>query len=114
MENPQITAHTIVDALGKAFSQKRSVSKDILLDAAMKLSVLALEEVAILTQMEQDIAKAKVLMLETQEKRNVSEVELRIEATDAYRDMRRQKAFVETIEEVIHTARLSAKLNEFK
>lgn len=109
----KITARTITNALANAFSNKVNVSKDKLLDGAMKLSVLALDEVAILTQMEQDIAKKKVAMLEAQDKRNVSEVELRIEATDEYRDMKRQKAFVDAIEEMIHTARLSAKLNEF-
>ena len=60
----KITAKTITDYLASAFSQKKMVSKEALLDAAMKLSVLALDEVAILTQMEQDIAKKKVEMLE--------------------------------------------------
>jgi hypothetical protein len=109
----KITARTITDVLANCFAEKKTVSKEKLLDAAMKLSVLALDEVATLTQMEQDIAKTKVAMLEAQEKRNVSEVDLRIEATDAYRDMRRQKAFCEAIEEMIITARHSAKLNEF-
>lgn len=109
----KITAKTITDALAKAFSEHKTVSKEKLLDGAMKLSVLALDEVAILTEMEMQLAKKKVGMLETQDKRNVSEVELRIEATEEYRDMKRQKAFVDSIEEMIHTARLSAKLNEF-
>ena len=109
----KITARTITDFLANAFAQKKMVSKEKLLDAAMKLSVLALDEVATLTQMEQGIAKKKVEMLEAQEKRNVSEIELRIEATDEYRLMRNQKAFCAAIEEMIITARHSAKLNEF-
>ncbi len=113
----EVTARVIVDSLARAFEQRQAVPKERLLDAAMKLSVLSLEEVAVLTQMEQEIAKLKVLMLENQlkdgVKKNVSEVEINIEATDAYREMRRQKAFVGMIEEMIHTARLSAKLNEF-
>lgn len=109
----QITARTITTALANAFSNRKEVSKEKLLDAAMKLSVLALDEVAKLTEMEMNLARKKVEMLESQEKRNVSEVELRIEATEEHRDMKRQKAFVDSIEEMIHTARLSAKLNEF-
>lgn len=109
----KVTARTITEALSKAFADRKSVSKETLLDAAMKLSVLALDEVAILTEMEMNLARKKVEMLEAQDKRNVSEVELRIEATEEYRDMKRQKAFVDSIEEMIHTSRLSAKLNEF-
>ena len=109
----KVTARSIIEYLSKAFSEKKSVNKGLLLDAAMKLSVLALDEVAVLTQMEQDIAKKKVEMLDAQEKRNVSEIEIRVESLDLFRDMKRQKALIDSIEEMIHTARLSAKLNEF-
>ena len=108
-----ITARTIVNALSQAFADKKAVSKERLLDGAMKLSVLALDEVEKLVELEQLEGQEKVKMLEAQEKRNISEIELRLDATPLRAEIKKQRAFLKAIEEIIHTARLSAKLNEF-
>ena len=108
-----ITARTIVNALSKAFSDKRSVSKETLLDGAMKLSVLALDEIEKLVKMKQGLAQLKVDMMGGQEKRNISEIEIRVEAVDEYLEMKKQEAFVKQIDEIVKVAKLSARLNEF-
>lgn len=113
MNGGKLTARHITSQLASAFSERRLVPKEKLLDAAMKLSVLILDENSRLTKMKQELAQMKVEMLARQDKRNVSEVEVRIEATDEYREMKDQEKFVDSITEMIHTARLSAKLNEF-
>jgi hypothetical protein len=46
-----------------------------------------------------------------QEKRNVSEVKMRVEASDVYRDMKKQEAKIGQVEEIVRIAKIQARVN---
>lgn len=108
-----VTVKSILEFLSAQVAAKKTLSKDIWLDAALKLTVLSLDEVDKLADMEQKLAQKKVDMLERQEKRNISEIELRTEATEEHKEVTKQKALLKVAEEMIRVAKLQARLNEF-
>lgn len=108
MENI-ITADTILDFLVSAVESKRMLNPELWLDSAAKLNVLIGKERITLEDMRQVVAKKKLEYLTSTEKRNVSEAKLRVEATDEYRDMKKQEAKCDQIEEFIRVAKIQAR-----
>ena len=110
----KVTARGIIEYLQKAVEEKKQLGKDVWLDAALKLTVLSLDESDILIDMEKILGQKKVEMWEVQTgKKNIAEINMKIEATDIYAQVKKQKIFLGVIEEMIRVAKLSARLNEF-
>lgn len=105
------TCDTIIAELSRKVAEGLPVAPSEWVDHAVELNVLIGDEHRKLWNMAQDVAKLRVDMLRGQEKRNVSEVQMRVEATDLYRDMRIQEAKVETIVEYIRLAKHRAKMS---
>lgn len=105
-----VTTDTILDYLKEAVQNKESLPPTIWVEAAAKLNVLRSDEDDKLFEMQQELAKEKVRVLEAQEEKNVSAVKLRIEATDLYKASRKQSAKIEMIEEFIRIAKLQARM----
>jgi hypothetical protein len=104
------TCDTIMDELQKKVQDSTPVAPSEWVDYAQELLVLLGEEHRKLWNMAQGVAQMKIKYLEQQEKRNVSEVNMRVEATDEYREMRMQEAKVSRIEEYIRLAKHRAKM----
>lgn len=78
-------------------------------DFGLSLGMCLGDEHDKLTDLEQEVAQMKLAELQKQEKRNVSEAELIVSATDKYKEMRRQKLKVEQVEELIRLIKLRSR-----
>ena len=107
----EISADTILDYLSNATQAKKMLSPEFYLEASIKLLTLLGEETNKLEDLRMTVAKMKLQIFESQEKRNVSEAKLRIEATQEYADYRKQDAKCERIVEIIRVAKKLAEAN---
>lgn len=101
----KVTADTVLEWARKQVESKQLPSREIWLDMAFRLNLLNLEEVQSLNRMRQAVAQAKFAILKSQDKRNVSAVELEVECSDEYRLMRDQEAKVDAILEFVRIAK---------
>lgn len=107
-----VTVDTIINWLKTQVEQKNPISPVTYLDAAIKLQALMADETDKLTDLEQQVAQDRLGLLKTQEKRNVSEVKMIVEASHTYKLMRRQQARVDQIEQFIMLAKKYATLKD--
>ena len=108
MDNNKITSDTILEWAKKMVEEKKMPSREVWLDISFRLNLLKIDEAQLLHKMRQDVAKSKLEILKSQEKKNVAACDLEIEATDAYRFMRDQESKIEVIEEFVRIAKRNA------
>ena len=102
----KITADFILEKMAEAVRNKEAqFDAQFWLDSGQKLNLLLGEEQDLLFALQQEVAKLKLMYFEGQEKRNVSEARMRVEASDEYRKMRTQEAKCKRIEEFIRLAK---------
>lgn len=104
----KITIEFILNTLQGYIEEKSPISPVLWLDSAQKLNVLLGDENDLLYNLEQSVAKLKLQFLNGQDKVNVSEAKMRVEATDEYRMAKTQKAKIEQIQEFIRLAKHQA------
>ena len=109
----EINADTILNYLSDATQAKKMLSPEFYLEASIKLLTLLGQETEKLEDRRMEVAKMKLAIFEGQEKRNVSEAKLRIEATEEYREYRKQEDKVERIKEIIRVSKKLAEANRF-
>jgi hypothetical protein len=102
-----INADTILNSIKEAVEAKRQLNPDIWLDAAFKLNVLIGDENDVLLTRQQEVAKKKLEFLTAGD--TVAAAKLKVEATDEYREMHRQKMKVAQIEEFIRISKIQAR-----
>lgn len=102
------SADTILADIHNRVEARLSISRDQWLDAAFYLNSFFTVESKILNGMRQEVAKAKLDVLASQEKRSVALAELEVEASDVYRLMKDQEAKLDAIQEYIRIAKKSA------
>ena len=112
----QRTCDSIISWFENAVRNKEVISPYLFLDAAVSLNVLLGGEDEKLFELEQKVALMKLAELEKQERTNVSEAKLRVEASVEYKQMRMQKAKIDRIVEFVRLAKVHAKIanEEFK
>ena len=74
-------------------------------ETAMKLNLLLGGEQDLLFKLQQEVANLKLMWLEGQEKKNVSEAKLRVDASDEYLKMKTQEAKIKRVEEFVRIAK---------
>lgn len=79
------------------------------IEASFRLNLLLGDEVSLLADMRQIVAKMKLDYLNESEKINVSEARIKAEVTDDYKEMKKQEAKIKQIEEFIRIAKLQAR-----
>lgn len=104
----KVTCDTILDQLQEWIENKQVVSADTWLNGAGKLNILRGDEHNLLFDLQQEVAKQKCLFLEQNDP--VAKSKVRVEATECYKQMCRQKAKLDRIEETIRIAKLQARL----
>ena len=111
-----VSVDSILDFLEDAVSHKMVLDAHQWLTAAQKLNVLLGNEHDELFELQQEITRATVLELESQEKRNVALAKTMVQASDQYREMRSQEAKIKRVEEFIRIAKLQARMkdNEYR
>lgn len=105
-----VTVDSILGYLQRAIEEKLVVSPSVWIDAASKLNVLLGDEHDKLCEMEQHVANLKLKYLEADPKRNVSAARSRIQATDPYKELRKQEMLCKRVEEFIRLAKLRSRL----
>lgn len=112
----KVTTETIINWIKEQVENKQPVAPGLWVDSAAKLNVLLADEHNKLFEYQQKVAQMKLGYLQGQDKINVSEAKLRVEATDEYRLMHEQKAKIERIIEFIRIAKVQARMTmeEFK
>jgi len=101
----KVTGKAIVSWLQEQVEKKAVIPPKLWLDIAFKLNVLKLPETETLELMRQNVARRKLEVLKTQEKRNVAAADLELEATDESREMKNQEHLIEQIDEFIMIAK---------
>jgi predicted oxidoreductase (fatty acid repression mutant protein) len=114
MEEPKqpVTTNFIIATMKDWVEKKMVIAPSTWIEAAQKLNVLFGDESDKLYDMQQIVAKERVHLIENQEEKNISEVKMRIESFDMYRDMKKQEAKITQIEEFIRIAKIQARLRD--
>ncbi len=103
-----ITTKEILDWLRKQVNNKLPISPDQYLEAASRLNILLSDENDKLFTLEQQVSRQRIELLEAG--MNVSQTKMRVEATDEYREARRQRSLIEQIKEQIKIAKLQGRI----
>lgn len=105
-----ITAITIIDTMTKWVEEKHPISPAQWLDACAKINLLRSELDDKLFELENEIAKEKVKLLE--QDMTVAKAESIIKATDKYLEMRKLNGLLKRIEEMIKIGKKQSTLKE--
>lgn len=108
--NELVTTDTIITFLQEKVENKEPIGPGIWLDAAQKLNVLMGDETDKLYDMQQAISVLKANLIE--QGKSVAQSKIVVEATDAYKDMMKQKSKIERVIEFIRIAKLQARMRD--
>ena len=110
----KITTVTILDWLKDSVEQKRPVDAHTWVDACQKLNILIGDENARLYDIQQEVAQFKIKRIESGD--SVARAKVYTEASDTYKEMKKQEARIEQIHEAIRISKIQARLSneEFK
>lgn len=106
----KITVDTIVNYLRDCVEGKVVIDAHTWIDAAQKLTVLLSDEHDKLFDLQQIVAQKKVNLIEGGA--SGAESKMRVEALDEYREMSKQRAKIERIEEMVRIAKIQARLKD--
>ena len=84
---------------------KQNISREAWLETAFKLNLLRIDEARKLNKLNQVIAKKKLEIKQSQEKVNISAIELEVQASDEYREMKDQEDLLYSLEEFVRIAK---------
>ena len=87
----KVTTDKILTFLQEAVETKKNVPAEKFADAAIALNILLGDEEDLSAELYQQVAKLKLSYLEAQEKKNVSEAKLKVEASDEYKVAKKQE-----------------------
>jgi len=107
----KISADIILEYMKGLVEKKLPISRETWIDVAFRLNLLRLDEAALFNKMYQEVAKRKVEMKNSQDKVNISAIELEIQATDEFRFMRDQADKLYSIDEFVRIAKKGADIN---
>lgn len=100
-----LNADIILQALRDKVTEGKIIGKESWLAVAFDLNSLLLDENAKLFDLEQQVAKMKVVILSGQEKKSVAAATLEVEASDLYKETRTQEAKILQILEFVRIAK---------
>ena len=106
----QITTQTILDWLKESVEQKRPIDAHTWVDSAQKLNVLISDENNLLYDLQQKVAEHKVLLITQGD--SVAKANVIVQATNEYKEMKKQEARIEQIQESIRIAKIQARLSD--
>lgn len=107
----KITSTTILQWFKNAVEEKRDLDPDLWLSAAHKLVIFLGDEEQKLYELQQEVAELKLKFYNEMEKPMVAAAEMRVEATDEFKEYRQQKAKINQLEEFIRVAKLRVKVS---
>lgn len=108
----KINCQTIMDWLHGQVAQKIPIAPSLFVESGEKLNLLLGDEEAKYADLFQTVAKMKVALMREEAKPSMAEIKNRIEATDEYKEMIKQKAFISRIQEHIRLCKLQARMTQ--
>lgn len=111
-KNEKITCDFILNWFKEAVEKKEPIPPSVWLDGASKLNVLQGDEEDILFELQQKVAEIRVKCMEESDKINVSRAKVLVEATDEYKQMKKQAAKVARIQEQIRISKIQARMRD--
>lgn len=103
-----VTTDTIMDWFNTQIEQKQPIDPSMWMEGAMKLNVLVQGEQERLYEVEQEVAKLRNILLESDMPYN--KAKSKVEATEEYKNSRKQKAKVERIIAFISIAKQHSRM----
>jgi len=103
--NEKRTSQSVLDNLRDLVESKKSIPKEMWLECAFFLNLLGIDDAQALNKMNQAVAQKKLSIYNLQEKRNVAAVELEVESSDEFREMKNQEAKIYAIKELVRIAK---------
>lgn len=107
----KVSSDVILGFLKDLVESKKSIPRELWLEAAFKLNLLRIDEAQTYNKMRQNVAQKKLEILRGQDKKNVTAADVEIEATDEYRFMRDQEDKIYSIDEFVRVAKKNADMN---
>lgn len=104
--NPE-KVNEILAFFKEGVESRKVLNPELWSDAALKLNLYRGDEEGLLHELRRKVSEKKVSLLDQMEKKNVSEVELRVAATKEYEEMKNQETRCEQIEEFIRLSKLN-------
>ncbi len=104
------TLETVLRDIGEMVENRIPVGPEQWLQAAQFLNLFLEGETSKLYDLQHKVANNKLTFLESDPKRNVSQANLKSEATEDYRDMKKQEAKIEQIVEFIRISKMQARM----
>ena len=103
-----VTCDKIMDWFNSQIEQKLPIDPSMWMEGAMKLNVLVQGEQEKLYDLEQEVAKLRNILLESDE--TFSSAKSKVEATEEYKNSRKQKSKVERIIAFISIAKQHSRM----
>ena len=100
-----ITAEFILSTLKEMVESKKFISQDEWINVAAKLTLLRIDESRKLNRMNQEVSRKKLDIKQSQDKVNISAIELEIQATDEYRAAKDQEDLLYSLDEFVRVAK---------
>lgn len=104
-----VTTELILTTLKEWIETKTPIAPHLYVDAALKLNLLKGDEVENLYNLQQKVALRKVALIENGD--SVAMAKAKTDASDEYKDYKKQEAKIEMIEEAIRLAKVYARMN---
>lgn len=105
---PERSIDSIMTWLTTTVRAKKQISPHQFVEAAQYMVILIGDEHDKLYKLEQEVAIMKRDLLSQHEK--VNKVNIIVEASDLYREMKKQKSFIDQINEAIRVAKLMGRM----
>lgn len=105
------TADSVIADLKRIVASRQPLDRELWLESAFYLSVLRLDEAHKFNVLNQQVSKLKIDLYSQQEKKNVAAVEMQIEGSDKFRELKDQEAKIYTIDELIRVAKKNSDIN---
>ncbi len=109
MAKEPITVDVILETLQKWVEEKQPIGADLWLEAAQKLTVLSGDDQNSLFELEQTLAKEKVLFMESGD--SVAKANVKIQARNEFVEARKLEAKIERITELVRISKLQARMS---
>ncbi len=108
----KVTVDSLINYLQNKVENKVVLNPNVWIEVAVRLNVLQGAEMDKLLELQQQVAKLKIESIESDPKRNVSKAKMFVEATDLYKDMKRQEAKIDRIIEFIRLSKVQARMRD--
>ena len=106
------TVDSIIESLKEKVVNKQVLHPSWWIEAAEMLNLLLGDEQDKLFEIQQQIAIERSTILANQTKRNVSEANLLVEASDQFKEMRKLEAKIKRVQEQIKIAKIHARMTQ--